>query len=192
MLKEVSGYDPDVRQNREQARAMMRKLGYGPDNRLKIKLFTRDIAFFRTPAVILMDQLKEVWIDAELDAVDTTLFYPRLFRKDFTVGLNAQAAGPDPDPILEAFYRCGSTQNPDGYCSADLDELIEQQSIEADPEKRKQILWAIERKLAEDGARPIILYARAGTCWKPDVKGVAITDNSIFNSNRREDVWLDR
>jgi peptide/nickel transport system substrate-binding protein len=46
--------------------------------------------------------------------------------------------------------------------------------------------------LAADGARPIILYARAGTCWKPDVKGVTIMDNSIFNGNRREDVWLDR
>ena len=39
-----------------------------------------------------------------------------------------------------------------------MDKLIEQQSIEADQERRKQLVWAIERKLAEDGARPIIFY----------------------------------
>jgi peptide/nickel transport system substrate-binding protein len=45
--------------------------------------------------------------------------------------------------------------------------MIEQQSIEVDPERRKLLLWAIERKLAEDGARPIIFYAPGGVCWRP-------------------------
>ena len=44
--------------------------------------------------------------------------------------------------------------------------------MEADPEKRKQLVWEIERKLAEDGARPIIFYAAAATCWQPYVKGL--------------------
>jgi len=47
--------------------------------------------------------------------------------------------------------------------------LIERQSIEGDAARRKQILWAIERKLAEDVARPIISYERAATCWQPYV-----------------------
>ena len=53
-------------------------------------------------------------------------------------------------------------------------------------------MWAIERKLAEDGARPIIFYSRRGTCWQPWVKGLTIMVNSIFNGNRLEDVWLDK
>ena len=39
---------------------MMEKLGYGPDKRLKIKVSTRNIAEFRDPAVILIDQLKQI------------------------------------------------------------------------------------------------------------------------------------
>ena len=35
--------------------------------------------------------------------------------------------------------------------------MIEQQSTEGDEGRRKQLLWAIEKKLAEDVARPIIL-----------------------------------
>jgi peptide/nickel transport system substrate-binding protein len=80
----------------------------------------------------------------------------------------------------------------DGYCSPEVDELIEQQSIQADHERRKQLVWRIERKLAEDGARPIIFYTRAATCWQPYVKGLTIMVDSFVNGNRREDVWLDR
>ena len=38
MLQQLIGYGPDVQKNREQARGMMRSLGYGPDNRLKLKV----------------------------------------------------------------------------------------------------------------------------------------------------------
>jgi peptide/nickel transport system substrate-binding protein len=38
----------------------MRQFEYGPDNRLKVKVTTRDLPFFRDPAVILIDQLKEI------------------------------------------------------------------------------------------------------------------------------------
>jgi len=62
----------------------------------------------------------------------------------------------------------------------------------ADEARRKQLVWAIERKLAGDGARPIIFYSRGGTCWQPYVKGLTIMVNSIFNGNRREDIWLDK
>jgi peptide/nickel transport system substrate-binding protein len=70
--------------------------------------------------------------------------------------------------------------------------LITAQSIEGDVARRKQILWQIERKLAEDDARPIIFYADRGTCTRPNVKGAIVNTNSIFNAARREDVWLDK
>ncbi len=192
LLKELPGYDPDVQKNRKEARRIMEKLGYGPDRQLKIKVSARNLTPYRDPAVILIDQLKEVYFDGELETIDTTSYFPRIRRKEFTVGLNLQASGPDPDPILDLFYGCGSGLNWDGYCSKEVDKLIEQQSIEADEARRKQLVWAIERKLAEDGARPIIFYSRGGTCWQPYVKGLTIMVNSIFNGNRREDIWLDK
>jgi peptide/nickel transport system substrate-binding protein len=192
LLKELPGYDPDVQKNRAQARQIMEKLGYGPDKRLKIKVSTRDLPPFRDPAVILIDQLKEVYFDGELETVDTTLYFPKILRKDYTVGLNNSESGPDPDPILDRLYGCGSSTNWNGYCNPEVDKLIEQQSIEADQERRKQLVWAIERKLAEDGARPIIFYSRGGTCWQPYVKGLTIMVNSLHNGNRMEDVWLDK
>jgi len=143
--------------------------------------------------VILIDQLKDVYIDGELETIDTTNWFPKVTRKDFTVGLNITAGFlDDPDPTFYANYVCGAESNYNGYCNPEVDQLVDQQSMESDRHKRKQLVWEIERKLAEDGARPIIYYNRGGICWRPQVKGLTTMVNSIFNSWRMEDVWLDK
>jgi peptide/nickel transport system substrate-binding protein len=191
-LAELPGYSPNVTASRAQARQIMQKLGYGPDKRLSVKMMTRDLANYRNPAILAIDQLKEIYIDSELESVDTSLFFPRMIRKDFTMALSLMTSGPDPDPVLDLFYGCGGSLNNDGYCNPEVDKLIEAQSMEDDPAKRKQIVWEIERKLVDDGARPVIFYTHAGTCWRPYVKGITTAVNSLYNLNRREDVWLDK
>jgi peptide/nickel transport system substrate-binding protein len=192
MLKDVPGYGSDVKANRQQGRALMEKLGYGPTKRLKVKMTTRDLSIYRDPSVILLDQLKEVYIDGELEPVETASYFPKLRRKDYTVSLNLQTSGPDPDPIFDIFYGCGSSLNWDNYCNPEVDKMIELQSREADAQQRRQQVWALERKLAEDAGRPIIFYASAGSCRQPTVKGQTLMVNSVFNSYRYEDIWLDR
>jgi peptide/nickel transport system substrate-binding protein len=41
--------------------------------------------------------------------------------------------------------------------------MYEQQSIETDQEKRKKLVWEIDRRLQEDAARPMIYHYRLGT-----------------------------
>src|ERR1700736_1647969 len=60
MLKTLPGYDPDVPKNRAEARKIMEKLGYGPDKRLAVTVSRRNIPPYRDPAIILIDQLKEI------------------------------------------------------------------------------------------------------------------------------------
>jgi peptide/nickel transport system substrate-binding protein len=48
------------------------------------------------------------------------------------------------------------------------------------------------RGKASSSERPIIFFMRQGTCWQPEVKGLTLMENSIFNSWRMEDVWLDK
>jgi peptide/nickel transport system substrate-binding protein len=55
MLRTLPGYDPDIAKNREQARQIVQKLGYGPDKRLAVTVTTRNVAAYRDPAVILID-----------------------------------------------------------------------------------------------------------------------------------------
>ena len=192
-LAALPGYGPDVAMNRVEARKIMEKLGYGPDKHLAFTLSTRNTAGYRDPAVILISQLKEIYIDAELDPVDTTQWYPRLTRKDFKVALNVtETAIDDPDPAFYENYVCGAQRNYTGYCNPEVDKLVDGQSMETDFEKRKRLVWAIERKLAEDDARPILFYPRAAYCRKPEFKGFVAMVNSIYNNSRFEDLWLDR
>jgi hypothetical protein len=137
-------------------------------------------------------ELRQIYIDGELDLVDPAQYFPKIQRKEYTVALNLQTAGPDPDPIVQLFYGCGSNLNWDNYCNPEMDKMIEAQSREGDAAKRRHILWTIERKLADDNVRPIIFYRRGGTCERPYVKGLTIMVNSIFDNCRMEDVWLNK
>jgi len=193
MLEKLPGYGSDVAANRAEAREIMKKLGYGPDNLLRFMVSTRDIPPYRDPAVILLDQLKEIYIDAQLEPVDTAQWYPKVMRKDYTVGLNLTGTFvDDPDALLYENYACGGVGNYNAYCNPEIDKLIDQQSTEASQEKRRQLVWEIERRLVEDGARPLIYFNRGGICWDPAVRGLTVTLNSIYNGWRMEDVWLDR
>src|SRR5438045_686320 len=193
LMKTLPGYGPDVAANRAEARKLMEKLGYGPNNRLQTKISTRNIPPYRDPAVILIDQLKEIYIDGELEPIDTTVWYPRLAKKDFTIGLNLIGNGLDePDQTLYENYTCSAEGNYDGYCNPELDKMVDRQSMESDAEKRRKLVWEIEKKLAEDVARPILYHSVSGTCWHPYVKGYTMTVNAIYNGIRMEDVWLDK
>jgi peptide/nickel transport system substrate-binding protein len=193
MLATLPGYGPDVAKNRAEARKIMEKLGYGPDKRLAVTVTTRSTQFYRDAAVLLIDQLKEIYIDGELKMLDTTQWYPMLARKDFKVAVNiTETAVDDPDPAFYENYVCGSQRNYTGYCNPEVDTLIDQQSAETDNEKRKRLVWEIERKLAEDNARPILFYQSTAYCRKPEVKGFVAMVNSIYNNSRFEDLWLDR
>jgi len=193
ILRTLPGYGPDVQKNRAEARRVMEKLGYGPDRRLAVTISTRNIAAYRDPSVILIDQLKEIYIDGVLETIDTVNWYPRVMRKDFTVSVNvSENSLDDPDPLFYQNYVCGAERNYTGYCNPELDQRIDRQSMEPDRNKRKQLVWEIERKLAEDDARPIIYYLRGATCWHPHVKGLTIMVNSIFNGSRFDDLWLDK
>ncbi|HTZ35577.1 MAG TPA: ABC transporter substrate-binding protein, partial [Stellaceae bacterium] len=193
MLATLPGYGPDVAKNRAAARELMQKLGYGADKHLAIKVAARNIPTYRDPAVILIDQLKEVWIDAELEPVETANWFSKLARKDYQIGINnTGSAVDDPDQQFFENYACGSERNYTGYCNRQLEARFVEQSTTADQEKRKHLVWEIDKQLQEDGARPIIYHTRLGTCMQPQVKGLTIMVNSQYNGWRMEDVWLDR
>ena len=192
MMKDLPGYHPDIAASREKARAAMRAAGFGPDKPLKVKLSTRNIPTYRDAAVILIDQLKEIHIDAEMEQIETATWLPKLVRRDYQMALSQVGNGvDDPDQNYPENYACGSRTYMD-YCDKEIDALIVKQSSEPDQEKRKVIAWEIDRKLTRDAVRPMLYYLRGGTCWRPTVKGLSIQVNSIYNGWRMEDVWLDK
>ena len=171
----------------------MEYLGYCLSNRLKVKILTRDFQAFRDAAVILVDQLNKIHFDAELEVIELSVWFGRMMRKNFAVGILLRGvAVDDPDSMLKEAYACQSEGNFTTYCNSEVERLLDEQSQEADVDRRKQLIWQIERKLAEDVANPIIYHGISNTCWHPYLKGHVQHENSIFNNWRFEDVWLDK
>ncbi len=193
ILQSLPGYGPDVAANRAEGRKLMEKHGYGPSNRLAVKVQTRNIAQYRDPAIILIDQMKQIYIDGELEVVETANWFPKIARKDYTVAGNLTGSGvDDPDAYFYEHYACGSERNYTNYCNPELEKMYEQQSREPDQEKRRKLVWEIDRRLTDDAARPIVYRYNLGTCWYPRVHGVTMMINSIFNGWRFEDTWVDQ
>ena len=192
-MRKLPGYDPDVNSARAQARTLMAKLGYGPNKHLAVTVATRNVQPYRDAAVVLISQLKEIYIDADLNPIDTTQWYPTLARKDFKIAVNVtETAVDDPDVAFYENYKTGALRNYTGYSNPEVDKLIDQQSAEPNVQKRKKLVWEIEKKLIEDDARPILFYTRAANCREPKVKNLTTMVNSIYNQSRFEDVWLEQ
>ena len=157
MLETVPGYGPDINANREKARKLMQNAGYGPDKHLQVKVSTRNIPIYRDPAVILIDQLKSIYIDGELEVVETANWFSKVARKNYALGLNLTGNSvDDPDQTFYENYSCNSERNYTNYCNADIEKLFDQQSAELDIVKRKKLVWEIDKKLQNDDGEQLL------------------------------------
>ena len=146
---------------------IMQKLGYGPDNRADDQgVDPQHPDLSRSGGH--PDRPAEGGLYRRRARAGRHLaLFPKIMRKEFTdrPQLADQRRLEATRPVLRV---CGSSRNWDGYCNPEVDKLIEQQS-EAERSRNAASSWSgqIERKLAEDVARPIIFYAASRTCWQP-------------------------
>ena len=167
VLKTLPGYSADVASSRAEARKIMEKLGYNESNPLKVKISTRNIAVYRDPAVILIDQLKTIHVQGELEVIDTSIWHAKVARKEYTVGLNLTGVGvDDPDVNLYENYSCNSQRNCTQYCNKEVDALIDKRSDESTERSearsygRSSASW---RKTLRDPLSFMIARQRAGS-----------------------------
>ena len=173
------------------ARALMAEAGLSPQNPLRVEIVTRAIAVYVDMASFVINELKQVGIEATLKQVETAQWHPMATRGDYQIGANLTGLGPDdPDANFYENYGCGSPRNYSAYCSEQIQKMIDAQSQELDPKKRMALVGAIQRKLEDDAARPVLGWRLDYfTVW-PHVKNL-VPHQSIFNWGRMQEVWRD-
>src|SRR5258708_12313066 len=114
---------------------------------------------------MLIDHLKEIYINAELDIVETANWNPKVTRRDYMVGLEntGTAVVDDPDQQLYESYACDSDRNFTGYCNRQLEEQFRRQSAETDQENRKRLVCDTHARPPEEAAPPLIFHTPAPT-----------------------------
>ena len=177
---------------KDQARKLLVEAGYGPGKPLRVEMATRAIAVYVDMASFVINELKQVGIEASLKQVETAQWHPMATRGDYQIGANLTGLGvDDPDANFYENFACGSPRNYGFYCSEPVMKMIDQQSMELDPAKRLAQVVAIQKQLEQDAARPTLdVRLDYFTTW-PHVKNM-IPHHNIFNFGRMQNVWREK
>ena len=152
---------------------------------------TRAIAVYVDMASFVINELKQVGIEATLKQVETAQWHPMATRGDYQIGANLTGIGPDdPDANFYENYSCASPRNYSHYCDEEVGKLIDAQSQELDPKKRLALIAQIQRKLEDDAGRPVLGWRLDYFTVLPHVKNM-VPHYSIFNFGRFQEVWRD-
>src|SRR6185503_12759193 len=144
-------------EEKDRARKLLAEAGITPQKPLKVEMATRALAIYVDMASFVINELKQVGIEASLKQVETAQWHPMATRGDYQIGANLTGIGVDePDANFYENYACGSPRNYSFYCNEEVAKMIEAQSSELDPKKRLAQVQAIQKKLEEDAARPIL------------------------------------
>jgi peptide/nickel transport system substrate-binding protein len=187
----VPGYrDPAL--DKEDARKLMREAGYGPQHRLALKVTTQNVANYRDAAAWSLGELKQIYVDGELDIREVASFYPSMARNEYVMAVQATGNPIDePDATYYEGFACASLRNYGKYCSKEVERLFDQQSAMLDFEKRVALVGEIERKLLDDVARISIGFRINYNARRAYVKNF-VGHNTSSSWLRMQDVWLDK
>jgi len=177
---------------KDKARKIMAELGYTPEKPLKVEMATRAIALYVDMASYVINELKQIGIEATLKQIETAQWHATATRGDYQIGANLTGLGvDDPDANFYENYACDSPRNYSHYCSEQLGKMIDQQSQEVNQQKRLELVVALQKKAEEDAARPILDWRLDYFSHWPYVHNM-IPQNNIYNFGRMQDVWRDK
>ncbi len=182
----------DPAKQKAEARQLLAEAGFGPGRPLRFAVSTRSIVQYVDMAAFVIDQLKQIGIDSNLDLVESAVWFAKLTRGDYEMGANLTGVSvDDPDANFYENYVCGSPRNYAQYCNPDVDRMIDEQSQMLDQVKRRRLVAEIQKRLELDGARPILGWSNDYYAMWPYVKNL-IPHQSVYNYARFQEVWLDR
>lgn len=185
-LKDLSCYTQDV----DKAKKLLVDAG-NPAVKFKIMAANAEPPTALAEAQNIQAQLKKIGIESEIESLELGVYVDRWLKGDFdaTVALN----GGNPDPDIMFFRYWHSTGNLNlvaNYKDVEIDKLLEQGRVTADPAQRKAIYDNIQKKLA-DAAPWVWLYVGFEyRVMQPYVKGFTVLPNGA-NVYLRE-TWLDK
>src|SRR5215813_9261353 len=177
---------------KSRAQKLLAEAGITSEKPLKVEMATRAIAIYVDMASFVINELKQVGIEGTLKQVETAQWHPMATRGDYQIGANLTGVGTDdPDANFFENYGCGSPRNYSQYCSEEVMKLIDRQSQELDQKKRLEMVLAIQKRLEQDAARPVLAQRLDYFAHWPYVKGL-VPHNNVYNFSRFQDVWLDK
>jgi peptide/nickel transport system substrate-binding protein len=134
------------------AEQLLDEAGYprGADGwRFPLEVTNPSIADTELIAEVLVQQLREVGINATWQKYDSATWNEKMANGDFDASMYFVRYGPDPDAYREHF-RTDAPRNFMGYSNARVDELLDQGKYEPDTATRIELYKEVQQILAQD------------------------------------------
>src|SRR5207245_3860495 len=143
----LPGYGAKQADEKALAKKLMAEVGFSREKPLKVEIVTRAIAIYVDMASFVINELKQIGIEATLKQIDTAQWHAMATRGDFQIGANLTGVGPDdPDANYYENYACGSPRNYSQYCNEEVMKMFDATSQELDPQTRQAVNFAIQQR----------------------------------------------
>ncbi len=190
-LKAITGHDySDPEANKARAREILAEAGYEPGELQATLVYA---PFYGVYAPTVLEDLNDVGISVESGETETGNYYTRMNAGDFDLGGHAGwIGGFDPDFILYEYFYSGSGRNYGQYSNPELDRLIDAQSVELDPEQRRELAWQAGEIILSDQVRTMGGFQLAIPVFSDRVAGVmpTVPSQSYGNFYRHAHTYL--
>ena len=99
-------------------------------------MVTRAIAVYVDMASFVINELKQVGIEATLKQIETAQWHAMATRGDYQIGANLTGLGvDDPDANFYENFACGSPRNYSVYCNEQVMKMIDAAVAGAGPQE---------------------------------------------------------
>ena len=155
----------------ETARQLLRESEYGGiENPPPVKSFAGSGAIHWSWRELLGLEVESVTVFEFSD------FLERLDNEEFGVFTAGWCADyPDPQNFLHVLFHSESAENRFGYSNEQVDALLEEASVEADPDRRASLYQQAEQLILEDWVAVPLRHTSNNVLVRPYVKGFELT-----------------
>jgi len=168
----------------DQARALMRQAGFGPDNRLKATYMIRSTSAgsYRAVAAALQQMFALIYLDISIIPTDGQVFYKQIQEHDFEMSQPGWQADFDDASNFLDIFRTGGGNNWGNYSNPQFDRLLDAAAEDVDIQSRGEKLAAAEKVLLKDQAFMPLFFWVNGNLVRPYVKGFVANNMDVHRS----------
>ncbi len=190
-LVKLPGYSKDINASRAEAKRLLAEAGV-PN--LKFTLWNRNLAMPYTPAgIFLVDQWRQIGVEVEHKQSDTAPYLAAMNAGNHDVAVDFSNLFMDDSSLGLAKYLSvdRAPENRSRSKDPELDKLYDQHLRERDPEKRKALIQAFEKRLFEQAyQQPLLWWHRIVPTHKV-VMGWKMSPSHNLGTDLAE-VWLNQ
>jgi peptide/nickel transport system substrate-binding protein len=195
MQEQLIGYGPDMKKRIANAQKLLAsyEAEKGKIDWHKIKLqCSSNIKFSCENAQVVQQLLKKIDVNVELDPMLVAQHRANEVSGDFLMSLLGAAFDfDDPNDTFGQLFVTNGGRWYQRRSIPEVDALFEKQKFTADPEKRKELVWEMDKIVINDSAYLILLWFDLHHVRWNFVKGWTPTPNIRSTNARMDYVWLD-